>query len=174
MNRIFRYTIFYVLILLVIIGIFGTFNSGNSTVKELDYYKFFEELDNGKVESVNVQPVNGVLSVTGTLKDAKEGETFEVNILENDQKSMDRITSIKNDYPDVKIVEEKQTSGWVSFFTGIIPFVIIIILFFFLMSQSQGGGNKVMNFGKSKAKLYDDEKKKVRFTDVAGADEEKQ
>ena len=42
------------------------------------------------------------------------------------------------------------------------------------MSQSQGGGNKVMNFGKSKAKLFDDTKKKVRFNDVAGADEEKQ
>ncbi|MBA5819115.1 cell division protein FtsH, partial [Escherichia coli] len=49
------------------------------------------------------------------------------------------------------------------------------ILFFFLMSQSQGGGGgKVMSFGKSKAKLYNDDKKKVRFTDVAGADEEKQ
>lgn len=43
------------------------------------------------------------------------------------------------------------------------------------MSQSQGGGGgKVMSFGKSKAKLYNDDKKKVRFTDVAGADEEKQ
>ena len=60
-----------------------------------------------------------------------------------------------------------------TFFTAIIPFVIIFILFFFLLNQSQGGGNRVMNFGKSKAKLYNDEKKKVRFKDVAGADEEK-
>ena len=42
-----------------------------------------------------------------------------------------------------------------------------------LINQAQGGGSRVMNFGKSKAKLYDNEKKKVRFTDVAGADEEK-
>ena len=60
------------------------------------------------------------------------------------------------------------------FFTGLIPFIIIFILFFFLLNQAQGGGNRVMNFGKSKAKLYDNEKKKVRFEDVAGADEEKQ
>ncbi|MBW9234668.1 AAA family ATPase, partial [Leptospira santarosai] len=63
---------------------------------------------------------------------------------------------------------------WVQFFTGLIPFIIIFILFFFLLNQAQGGGNRVMNFGKSKAKLYDNEKKKVRFNDVAGADEEKQ
>ena len=69
--------------------------------------------------------------------------------------------------------ETPKTSGWVQFFTGLLPFLIIIILFFFVLSQSQGGGNRVMNFGKSKAKLYDNEKKKVRFTDVAGADEEK-
>src|SRR5690625_1071779 len=58
-----------------------------------------------------------------------------------------------------------------------IPLLLILFLFLFLMSQAQGGGGgggKVMNFGKSKAKLYDQNKKKVRFEDVAGADEEKQ
>src|SRR5690606_260310 len=75
---------------------------------------------------------------------------------------------------DVDILKAKETSGWVTFFTSIIPFIIIFILFFFLLNQAQGGGSRVMNFGKSKAKLYDESKKKVRFKDVAGADEEKQ
>ncbi|MEW8986465.1 MAG: ATP-dependent zinc metalloprotease FtsH, partial [Bacillus sp. (in: firmicutes)] len=74
----------------------------------------------------------------------------------------------------VEVLPAKETSGWVTFFTSIIPFIIIFILFFFLLNQAQGGGSRVMNFGKSKAKLYNDEKKKVRFKDVAGADEEKQ
>ena len=113
MNRIFRYTILYVLILLVIIGIFGTFNGGNATVKELDYYEFFQELEKGNVESVTIQPVNGVNQVTGTLKGAEEGHTFVSNILLNDQTSIDRLQSIEKDYPEVKIVEAKQTSGWV-------------------------------------------------------------
>ena len=174
MNRIFRYTILYVLILLVIIGIFGTFNSGDTTVKEFDYYEFFQELDKGNVETVKIQPVNQILQVTGEMKDAEKGHTYIMQILQTDIEAINRINSIEKDYPKVTVLEAKQTSGWVSFFTGIIPFVIIIILFFFLMSQSQGGGNKVMNFGKSKAKLFDDSKKKVRFNDVAGADEEKQ
>jgi cell division protease FtsH len=50
----------------------------------------------------------------------------------------------------------------------------MFILFFFLINQAQGGGGKVMNFGKSRARLYTDDKKRVTFEDVAGADEEKQ
>ncbi|MER2109083.1 MAG: ATP-dependent zinc metalloprotease FtsH [Solibacillus sp.] len=173
MNRIFRYTIFYLLIFLVIIGIFGTFNGGKVTTTEMDYYEFFETLDSGEVEKITMQQDNGVIAIVGSLKGAAEGEEFTVNILTNNQTAMDRILMIESNYPEVTILETPKTSGWVTFFTSIIPFVIIIILFFFLLSQSQGGGNKVMNFGKSKAKLYDQEKKKVRFTDVAGADEEK-
>jgi cell division protease FtsH len=175
MNRIFRYTIFYLLIFLVIIGIFGTFNGGKKTTENLDYHAFFEALESDKVDSITIQPERGVYKIVGEMKGAEEGETFTVNILQNDQTSVDRITQIQQGkYPGVEILEAAQTSGFVTFLTSIIPFVIIIILFFFLMSQSQGGGNKVMNFGKSKAKLFDDSKKKVRFNDVAGADEEKQ
>ncbi|MER2128725.1 ATP-dependent zinc metalloprotease FtsH [Solibacillus sp. FSL H8-0523] len=175
MNRIFRYTIFYLLIFLVIIGIFGTFNGGKKTTENLDYHAFFEAIESDKVESVTIQPERGVYKITGEMKGAEEGETFTVNILQNDQTSVDRILQIQDgEYPGVEVLEAAQTSGFVTFLTSIIPFVIIIILFFFLMSQSQGGGNKVMNFGKSKAKLFDDSKKKVRFNDVAGADEEKQ
>ncbi len=157
----------------MIIGIFGTFNGGNQAVEELDYYTFFEQLDAGKVESVTLQPDKGVYVVKGKFKGAEDGKTFTVNLPQNNQAALDRVINIQDNYPTVKFEKAPETSGWVSFFTGIIPFIIIIILFFFLLSQSQGGGNKVMNFGKSKAKLYDQEKKKVRFNDVAGADEEK-
>ncbi|MEK9200314.1 ATP-dependent zinc metalloprotease FtsH [Ureibacillus sp. 179-F W5.1 NHS] len=173
MNRIFRYTIFYLLIFLVIIGIFGTFNGGNTPSKELTYHEFLNALDTGKIESATIQPDAGVLVVEGSLTGAKDGETFTVNLPQDNQALMTKLTDAVENDPDIKFLPAPETSGWVQFFTGIIPFVIIIILFFFLLSQSQGGGNKVMNFGKSKAKLYDSEKKKVRFNDVAGADEEK-
>ncbi|KGR87925.1 ATP-dependent zinc metalloprotease FtsH [Lysinibacillus odysseyi] len=173
MNRIFRYTIFYLLIFLVIIGIFGTFNGGNTPTDDLTYHEFLQALDEDTIESATIQPESGVYVVEGKMKGAEEGEKFTVNLPQNNQALMERLTDLKQSYPDVKWEKAPETSGWVQFFTGIIPFIIIIILFFFLLSQSQGGGNKVMNFGKSKAKLYDDQKKKVRFTDVAGADEEK-
>ena len=173
MNRIFRYTMFYLLIFLVIIGIFGTLNNGKVKTEEMNYYEFFEALDKNEVDWITVQPDNGVNVVEGAFKGAEEGEVFTVNLPQNDQTTLARVFDIQENYPEVTVLQAPETSGWVTFFTGIIPFVIIIILFFFILSQSQGGGNKVMNFGKSKAKLFDDQKKKVRFTDVAGADEEK-
>ena len=176
MNRIFRYTIFYLLIFLVIIGILGTFNNSNQPTKDIGYNEFLTALENGDIEKVTIQPTSMVYEVTGTLEGYEEGESFVTNIpLENEALTAQIDEVARADGADIEYLEAPQTSGWVQFFTGIIPFIIIFILFFFLLNQSQGGGGgRVMNFGKSKAKLYDDQKQKVRFDDVAGADEEKQ
>jgi cell division protease FtsH len=174
MNRIFRNTIFYLLIFLVVVGVVSFFNGPNAEKKDIRYDEFLSYMQDGKVESISLQPENQVYVVVGQMKGADEGEFFQVNSLVNDA-SIDDVLKLA-DTQDVKINVEmaEETSGWVTFFTSIIPFVIIFVLFFFLLNQAQGGGSRVMNFGKSKARLYNDEKKKVTFKDVAGADEEKQ
>ncbi|CAM5215971.1 ATP-dependent zinc metalloprotease FtsH OS=Ureibacillus acetophenoni OX=614649 GN=ftsH PE=3 SV=1 [Ureibacillus acetophenoni] len=174
MNRIFRYTIFYLLIFLVIIGIFGTFNGGRTPSEKLNYHEFLNALETGQITEATIQFDNMVYVVQGKLKGYEDGQTFTANIPTDYPGIQDKIADARENNAKIEYIQAPEASGWVQFFTGIIPFIIIIILFFFLLSQSQGGGNKVMNFGKSKAKLYDSEKKKVRFVDVAGADEEKQ
>ncbi|WP_017382104.1 ATP-dependent zinc metalloprotease FtsH [Paenisporosarcina sp. TG-14] len=174
MNRIFRYTIFYLLIFLVIIGIFGTFNSEKNPTKEIRYDEFMTSLQGDEVTEFSMQPDSSVYVVRGKMKGYKEDEEFVTNIPIDDQELYNKINTIAEANVKIDYLQAPQTSGWVQFFTGIIPFIIIFILFFFLLNQSQGGGNKVMSFGKSKAKLFDTEKKKVSFDDVAGADEEKQ
>ncbi|WP_082195393.1 ATP-dependent zinc metalloprotease FtsH [Bacillus testis] len=174
MNRIFRNTIFYLLILLVIIGIVSLFTNNNETDKNISQNQFINYLDEGKVKSFTLQPESGVYAVQGQLKDAKQGETFSSYVVNSDATMTDIRDAVDKTNTEMKILKAKETSGWVSFLTGIIPFIIMFVLFFFLLNQAQGGGGRVMNFGKSKAKLYDDQKKKVRFPDVAGADEEKQ
>jgi len=173
MNRIFRNTIFYLLIFLVIIGVVSFFNGNNEPTEQISYDKFVSYLESGEVKSVSLQPERGVYEVRGQLKGYEEGKYFITYVVNND-KILDRIDAAALQKSEVKVEPAKETSGWVTFFTSIIPFIIILFLFFFLMNQAQGGGGRVMNFGKSKAKLYDDSKKKVRFKDVAGADEEKQ
>ncbi|WP_019244492.1 MULTISPECIES: ATP-dependent zinc metalloprotease FtsH [Bacillus] len=174
MNRIFRNTIFYLLILLVIIGIVSIFTNNNEADKNITQNQFFNYLEDGKVKSYSMQPERNVYAVKGQLKSSKEGEYFLTYVV-NSNATMERIDkATEENGTEVNVLAAKETSGWVTIFTSIIPFVIMFILFFFLLNQSQGGGGRVMNFGKSKAKLYNDEKKKVRFTDVAGADEEKQ
>ncbi|WHY77702.1 ATP-dependent zinc metalloprotease FtsH [Neobacillus sp. WH10] len=167
MNRIFRNTIFYLLIFLVIIGVVSFFNGTNEPTDHISYDKFVSQLENGEVKSFSMQPERGVFEVRGELEE--KGKKF-ITYIPNSEKILDRIDKADS---KVDVMPAKETSGWVTFFTSIIPFVIIFILFFFLLNQAQGGGSRVMNFGKSKAKLYNDDKKKVRFRDVAGADEEK-
>ena len=66
------------------------------------------------------------------------------------------------------------TSTWVSIATSIIPVVIIAGVLFFMLRSAQGQGNQAMSFGKSKARLYGNEKDKATFADIAGSDEAKQ
>ncbi|MEK4883216.1 ATP-dependent zinc metalloprotease FtsH [Bacillus sp. FSL W8-0223] len=171
MNRIFRYTIFYLLVFLVIIGVVGYFNNNNQPTKNITYNEFISHLENNDVKSFSMQPERGVYEVRGQLK-GDDGNYFQTYVMNSDT-LLNRIDNAAKN-ARVEVLPAKETSGWVSFFTTIIPFLIIFILFFFLLNQAQGGGSRVMNFGKSKARLYNDEKKKVRFRDVAGADEEKQ
>ena len=176
MNRILRYFLLYGLIFLAIMGIFSSLNNTNPKQKEIRYDEFITALEDGKVTTVSLQPVQLVLNVKGTMKGYKEGEEFVTNIM-NDTKTQEDIRTLATQTKtEITILPTPVASAWVSFFTGLLPFIIIFILFFFLLNQAQGGGGgggRVMNFGKSKAKLHTDDRKKVRFTDVAGADEEK-
>ncbi|WP_407272601.1 ATP-dependent zinc metalloprotease FtsH [Radiobacillus sp. PE A8.2] len=171
MNRVFRNVLFYFLIFLVVIGVVSIFNNSNNQATEYNVSEFYQALNNGEIEEMTMRPSNGVYLIQGTL--GGEEDTFVTMVPDNPQ-VIAEITEIAKDQPNVDFDEEQQPNGWVTFLTTMIPFVIIFILFFFLLNQAQGGGSRVMNFGKSKAKMYSEEKKKVRFNDVAGADEEKQ
>src|SRR6476620_10510984 len=172
MNRIFRNTIFYLLIFLVIIGVVSFFNGGSQPTEDMSYDTLIANLEKGEVTNLTMQPERGVLEVRGQLKGYADDKHF-ITYIPNSDSEISRIQDLAGNVTR-DVLPAKETSGWVTFFTSIIPFIIIFILFFFLMNQAQGGGSRVMNFGKSKAKLYNEDKKKVRFRDVAGADEEKQ
>lgn len=158
MNRIFRNTIFYLLIFLVVIGIVSFFNGSTQKTTSVSYDKFIARLEQGEVRNVQLQPKNGVFEVKGQFTNSSQGEqfvTYAPNTEELQKKINEKVKGV-----EVKYQPAEETSAWVTFFTSIIPFVILFILFFFLLNQAQGGGSRVMNFGKSKAKLYNDEKKK--------------
>ncbi|WP_226660117.1 ATP-dependent zinc metalloprotease FtsH [Pseudalkalibacillus hwajinpoensis] len=178
MNRIFRNTIFYLLIFLVVVGVVSFFNGTNNEANVLDYGEFQSKLNNGEIQELTLQPERGVYTVTGKLagggEDSEDANTFVTNVPDSERAVENILTAADEGNVELTTEPAPEQSGWVTFLTSIIPFVIIFILFFFLLNQAQGGGGRVMNFGKSKAKLYSEEKKKVTFKDVAGADEEKQ
>ncbi|MBS3678601.1 ATP-dependent zinc metalloprotease FtsH [Ornithinibacillus massiliensis] len=171
MNRVFRSAFFYLIIFLVIIAVISMLSGQHDQAEELNVNDFMQSLEAGNVKEMTMKPVNGIMRITGTLKDDKQ---FVAQVPDNNDIVTD-ITTKAREQSALKTEQMDQPSIWVTLLTTMIPFLIIGLLFFFLLSQAQGGGGgRVMNFGKSKAKMYNEEKKKVRFTDVAGADEEKQ
>ncbi|GAA0425471.1 MAG: ATP-dependent zinc metalloprotease FtsH [Bacillota bacterium] len=173
MNRIFRNVFFWILIFFVIIGVIGVFNGQNEEAKQYNVKQFMDALNNGEIQEMTMQPANGIIRFEGTLND--EDKKFIAQVPDNTD-IIASITEQANDQSVLNVEEEEQPSAWVTFLTTMIPFLIIGLFFLFILSQAQGGGGggRVMNFGKSKAKMYSEDKKKVRFKDVAGADEEKQ
>lgn len=84
------------------------------------------------------------------------------------------IGTLRDKGVDIKAEKTPEPPWWTTIFSSVLPMVLLIGVWFFIMQQSQGGGNRVMSFGKSRAKLNTDDKVKVSFKDVAGADEAKQ
>ncbi|MFE0627195.1 ATP-dependent zinc metalloprotease FtsH [Streptomyces sp. NPDC058864] len=77
----------------------------------------------------------------------------------------------KSTLPDGYTVAPSKQNAFVGILLSLLPFVLIVVVFLFLMNQMQGGGSRVMNFGKSKAKLITKDTPKTTFADVAGSDE---
>lgn len=174
MNRIIRNTGFYLLIFLVTVGIVHFISTQNEQKDTISYDKLRVALIEKNVESIIVKYDAQTYLVRGKYKNASaDKKNFESRAPYDPQ--IFRLIE-NSDIPQGNVYIEKMEGDnvWISFLTSIIPFVIIFILFFFLLNQAQGGGGKVMNFGKSRARLYNEEKKRVTFEDVAGADEEKQ
>ena len=173
MDRVFRSILFYGLIFLVLIGVVGMFKGQNEQSDELNVKEFMHALDNGDIAEMTMQPKNKIIVVTGELEEGNK--PFVVQLPENTD-VIAEVTDLANEQSVLKVEQEEQPSAFVNFLTMMLPFLLIAVIFFFLFTRAQGGGGggRVMNFGKSKAKLYSEEKEKTRFTDVAGADEEKQ
>ncbi|MED3691226.1 ATP-dependent metallopeptidase FtsH/Yme1/Tma family protein [Peribacillus butanolivorans] len=133
MKRPFRNAIFYLLILLVIIGIVCIFNNNNETTEKMTQDEFYTHLESGHITSLTMQPESSEFKLAGNLK-GYDGNMNFVTYIPFSEYSQSRINDAVDKLDkDIIIVEPlEKTSGWVTFFTSIIPFVIILILFFFI------------------------------------------
>jgi cell division protease FtsH len=117
MNRIFRNTIFYLLIFLVIIGVVSFFSGSNQKAEPMRYDTFVQHLDKGDVKSLSMKPERGVYVVQGKLDSYKKDQTFQTYIVDGD-KALDRIDAAsENNQVEVDFKPADETSGWVTFFT---------------------------------------------------------
>ena len=162
MNARMRNLALWIVIGLFMILLFNLFNvSSRAPETEMIFSDFMAKLDKGEVNEVTIKEND----IRGVLKDGSKFRTYTVN------------------YPDlVKILRDKnvritarpsEVSPWYAFLVSWAPIILFVALWIFFMRQMQMGGNKALSFGKSRARLISEERKKVTFSDVAGIDEAK-
>ena len=167
MNKFLRNVGFYLLLILVVISCIDYFSMQKTTRQEVGYTQFLQEVNTGNVEKVTI--VQNTLRVTGT--DGKEYTTVTPDAPNSDPGLYDKLAA-KN--IDVAAENPPEPPWWSQMFSSILPILLLCGVWFYMMQQTQGGGGRVMNFGKSRARMSGGDKVKVNFGDVAGADEAKQ
>lgn len=158
------------LIIIFFIGflIFTFFNpnilDNSAKEREIPYSEFIKSVENKEVFKVEI----GEKEINGLFRDGSRFKTYlptqDVNLIP---------TLIKNDVV-VEVKPPDNTSLWISFILGFAPYLILIFFFWMMFRQVQGSNNQAFSFGRSRARLFLDNKPKVTFADVAGVEEAKQ
>ena len=152
------------LIIVVAVTIIDAVTTNHVDKSEISYTNFLNQVHQKKVDAVQITDDH---SISGQLKDGTSFSSY----APTDAALM---SDLRN--ADVNVVAKppKQPSWWMSLLSSVLPILILIGVWFFIMQQTQGGGGRIMNFGKSHAKLHGEGKIKVSFKDVAGEDEAKE
>ncbi|MCU1409636.1 MAG: ATP-dependent metallopeptidase FtsH/Yme1/Tma family protein [Rhodoglobus sp.] len=167
-KRIFRGPIVYIVLAIAAVWIGTTLLTG-SGFKEVSTQEGLDLLKGSTVESAKI--VDGEQRVDLTLTKADGDNGKQVQFYYVAPRGTEVVAAING--ADLKDFDDEvpQTNFFTQLIGILLPFLIIGVIFYFLLSRMQGGGNRVMQFGKSKAKLVGKEAPKVTFADVAGADE---
>lgn len=163
MNRFFKNVTFYLLIIIVAIWMIDYYSASTVSKTDITYSAFMKHVQQDEVKQVTI--VDNVIS--GKLKDGKDFST----VAPSDDSL---IPTLRARDIEIKAELPPQPPWWTTILSSLLPMLLIVGIWFMLMQQSQGGGGRVMNFGKSRARRYDEDNIKITFKDVAGADEAEQ
>ncbi|MCI8545354.1 MAG: ATP-dependent zinc metalloprotease FtsH [Bacilli bacterium] len=165
----------YLFLFLVIASVMYFFNIINQKVNNITYDKFIEAAEKGDVTEIKVIPRSSayVYEIRGKLKDYNENETFILK-LPLAEESMTKLMDLEAEHKfKLETISDPDSNKIVLFLINIVPMLILLGGAFFIITRQMGSANKSMDFGKSRARLSENNKK-VTFKDVAGLDEEKE
>ncbi|WFD10117.1 ATP-dependent zinc metalloprotease FtsH [Tepidibacter hydrothermalis] len=172
MKKLFKGATFYLLVFIIIVSIVQTLGKPSKGIESLDFSKVYQELVKENISELTFTDE----IIEGTIKSNNTHFRSYVPYPVSKDNLSDIILKQVTEGKLVLVGKPEPQTPW---FFEILPSIFMILIFvvfwFVFMQQSQGGGSRVMNFGKSKAKLHKgDEKNKVTFNDVAGLEEEKE
>ena len=166
-NMNFKNLIMWAVIVFLTIGLYNMFKNPQSSISQkqnIIFSEFLSEVENGRVVQVEIQGNN----IRGIMSNGEKFTTYSPNDPNLIEKLSDKGVSIS-----AAPLDEKMPSIF-GILLSWFPMLLLIAVWIFFMRQMQGGKGGAMGFGKSKAKLMSDARKKVTFDDVAGIDEAKE
>jgi cell division protease FtsH len=164
LRRNLRSLVFIAMLFFVSVILAQYFSNQFEAAKAIDYTTFLNRVQAGEVARVKIVEQ----SIQGTLKDGTEFTTF----IPRDDAAM--LPLLRERGVVIEAAPPPQPPLWTALLSTVLPVLLVVGAFFFIMQQTQGGGSRVLQFGRSRAKLHTDQKRRVTFADVAGADEVKE
>ncbi|MCX5801490.1 MAG: ATP-dependent zinc metalloprotease FtsH [Candidatus Eisenbacteria bacterium] len=167
---------FWIMLILLTVLLFEFYFSAKPKDVEISYSRFFKEINAGNIASLTLSGKQ----VTGELKAQAETDyrgrkltfkNFKVWLPTEDADLPDKIWK---KFPGAEITSQPEGMNWIGMLVSWLPIVLIVAFWLFIMRQMQAGGSAALKFGRSKAKVILEDRPKVTFRDVAGADEAKQ
>ena len=156
----------YLILIVLVVSLVNVFLSPTENPPDsqvISYSQFLSAVDTGKVNTVNINDS----VIQGEFTSGEIFKTYVVGV-------GDLAKQIADKGVDVKVEPPQKTPWWAAILSSLFPTLLLIGVWIFFLYHMQGGGGKVMNFAKSKAKLFLDNRPKVTFDDVAGCDESKE
>ncbi len=169
MRKILRGPIFWIALVVLFVLIGSSFLSGIGAPEQVDTSVAISDIQDNKVDTGTITDRDQVLDLT-----LNDGTKIRTQYIDGQGVNLQELLQEKADsgnLPGGYNVVVPSESVLVTLLVSLLPVALIVLLFFFLMSQMQGGGSRVMNFGKSKAKMITKDMPATTFADVAGADE---
>ncbi|EHJ56547.1 ATP-dependent zinc metalloprotease FtsH [Streptococcus urinalis FB127-CNA-2] len=191
-NGFIKNSFIYIILIVVIITGFQYYLRGTSVQsQQISYSKLVKQIKSGDVKSLTYQPSGSIIQVRGKYKTAKKLDTkanvsffgnasstkvkeFNAIVLPSDSTLKDITSAAEKTSTDITVKQESSSGTWISYLINFLPLVIFAGFMIMMMNQGGGGARGAMSFAKNKAKTQSQGDVKVRFTDVAGAEEEKQ
>ena len=194
-NGLFRNSLFYIVVFLGIMGAVYYFTGGSndSSTQQIQSSTFISELKKDNVKKFTLEPSGNVYKVSGEYRKpvktsskknsltgmgdgSSTAKNFTTDMVTNEGTVNEVMKYAQKNHVANSAKEEQSSSIWMQLLLTIVPIVIMIFFFYMMMGNAGGGqgGGRMMSFGKSKAKPIDKKENKVRFSDVAGEEEEKQ
>ena len=165
----------YVAILLIMAGILFFINLNNKKINYISYDKFVNYMDKGELKEITITPKNnaGVYQISGKIKSYSDSESFFLRAPLSEEVVNQIIEAEQTNSFKINTSADPSSSTLLSILVNVVPILLLVGVAFYFISKQMNSANKSMDFGKSRARL-NEENKKITFNEVAGLDEEKE